>query len=197
MRLLQLVAHVRQVNTLGFPGAGVEEEGFFSVVVPSRTGNVNTTVPKTQVGHLVSIENYDAGLIVPATGPKPPFASLLDSDRIRLISLYSWTYSVIPEAVNFVDTMAANANDMQTMKPPQATFDGMKAIFTPPTKSPAANVPKPSLQKAAKLLHDRLDLSYTMSRWKAATGEETVAFNRGPLVSAPTPTVPSRDGQSW
>lgn len=189
----KLMAHVRHVNTMGFPDAGVEEEGFFSVVVSSRTGSVHNNVPKTQVVHLVSLEHYDSSLI----NPDAPFRTLQDTDRVGMISLFSWTYTVVPAAVNFVDTMAAIAGDMQTLKPPQVTLDGMKTIINPPTNPPPKDPPKPSVQKAAQLLHDRLDLSYTISRWRTATGEETVAFNRGPLVSAPTPICPAKDGSSW
>jgi hypothetical protein len=142
----------------------------------------------------VSLEHYDSTLMKTAT---PNFASLADTDRVGLISLYSWTYSSIPEASDFVDTMASIAKDMQTLKPPLATLNSMENIIKPPANAPSASLPKPSLQKAAQILHDRLDLSYTISRWRTATGEESVAFNRGPLVSAPTPTVPAKDGQSW
>jgi hypothetical protein len=181
------------VNTIGFPDAGVEEEGYFSVIISSRTGSVVDDVPKTQVVHLVSLEHYDSSI----AHFKPAKASDETSDvinRVGLISLFSWTYSVVPAAVNFVDTMAAIANDMQTLKPPQSTLNDMKVIMNQPNSLP---IPKPSLRKAAQILHDRLDLSYTISRWRTATGEESMAFNRGPLISAPTPSCPAKDGSSW
>jgi hypothetical protein len=37
------MSHVRHVNTLGFPDAGVQEEGYFSVVLSSRTGSVDNS----------------------------------------------------------------------------------------------------------------------------------------------------------
>jgi hypothetical protein len=39
----------------------------------------------------------------------------------------------------------------------------------------------------------RLKLGYTMARWRAETGEETAAFNRGPLVPQPIPWPPVGD----
>ncbi len=53
----KMLAHVRHINTIGFPDAGVEEEGFFSVVVSSMTGNQKETTPSTHIVHLVSLEH--------------------------------------------------------------------------------------------------------------------------------------------
>jgi len=50
--------------------------------------------------------------------------------------------------------------------------------------------PKPP---AAKLLADRLEMGYTIARWRAQSGEETAAFNRGPLVPQPVTWPPARD----
>jgi hypothetical protein len=176
------MAHVRHVNTIGFPDAGVEEEGYYSVVISSRTGNVHNPNPTPQVVHLVSLEHYDSTLMT----TKAPFSELTDQDRIGLVSLYTWTYTCIPESVNFADTMRAIAHDTQFLKPPQVSLAN---ILQTQQSTPA-------LHKAAQLLHDRLNKSYTLSRWRTATGEETVAFNRGPLVAAPTPVVPAK-AQKW
>jgi hypothetical protein len=112
-----------------------------------------------------------------------------DTDRIGMVSLYSWTYTCIPEPVNFVDTMKELAANMQPLKPLQSVLDAMsQSINTQSTRV---------LQQAASMLHDRLDRGYTISRWRAATGEETVAFNRGPLVPAPTPEIPAKDSKTW
>ncbi|KAK0100918.1 hypothetical protein ONS95_007360 [Cadophora gregata] len=180
----KLLSHVRQVNTMGFPDAGIEEEGFFSVVISSRTGRVRCDNPRAQVVHLISIEHYDSTLM----DEKSPFPKLKDDEkRIGLISLHSWVYTCIPQAVDFVDTMAAIATDMQPLKPPTLSLKAMLDV-----KYPTA-----ALQHAAKVLHDRLEKSYTLSRWRTATGEETVAFNRGPLVGASTPTVPAAVTHNW
>jgi hypothetical protein len=93
------LAHVRHINTVGFPDAGVEEEGLFSIVVSSRTGAFDITQPHTQVCHLVSIEHVDStlGSWIDATGP---------SDRIGMISLFSWVYTALPPfPVDFIQTM--------------------------------------------------------------------------------------------
>ncbi|KAF8851876.1 hypothetical protein BDZ45DRAFT_678781 [Acephala macrosclerotiorum] len=178
----KMMAHVRHVNTLGFPDAGVEEEGYYSVVVSSRTGEVHSSAPTPQVVHLVSLEHYDSTLMHPSSS----FPSLEDTDRVGLVSLFSWTYTCIPESVNFTDTMRAIASDAQFLKPPQTSLANLLT----------AHQITPTQKEAAKLLHDRLNKSYTISRWRTATGEETVAFNRGPLVAGPTPIVPAK-AKNW
>ena len=87
------MSHVREINTIGFPDAGVEANGLYSIVVSHRTGNFNIAQPTTQVCHLVSIENIDT-----------TFDSITASnDRIGMVSLYSWIYTALPpNPVNFV-----------------------------------------------------------------------------------------------
>ncbi|CZR65010.1 uncharacterized protein PAC_14910 [Phialocephala subalpina] len=178
----KLMAHVRHVNTMGFPDAGAEEEGYFSVVVSSRTGQVKNVRPTPQIVHLVSIEHYDSTIM----NVKSPVKTLSGNERVGVVSLCSWMYTCIPEPADFVDTMKALAEKMQPLKPPK---DALKAMLNSAGTSKA--------RKAVQILHDRLDKSYTISRWRTATGEETAAFNRGPLVGAPTPIVPAQTQTTW
>ncbi len=57
LKAQKLLAHVRHINTIGFPDAGVEEEGYYSVVVSSMTGNQKEITPSTHIVHLVSLEH--------------------------------------------------------------------------------------------------------------------------------------------
>src|SRR4051794_10446579 len=123
------MAHVRHIRTDGFPDAGTEEEGYYSVVISSRTGQVkNLTTPTPQVVHLVSLEHYDSTL----NTSDSPFNSFNDSDRIGLVSLHSWIYTCIPEAANFVDVMENLAAHMQPLRPPQPVLDAMKTSSEEP-----------------------------------------------------------------
>jgi len=93
------LAHVRHINTVGFPDAGVEEEGLFSIVLSSRTGAFDITQPHTQICHLVSIEHVDSTLGAWMRSPGP-------SDRIGMVSLFSWVYTALPPyPVDFIQTM--------------------------------------------------------------------------------------------
>ena len=160
------MAHVRHINTIGFPDAGVEEEGLFSIVVSSRTGKVDIDQPQTQICHLVSIEHFDATLGDWIDKQTPQV-----SDRVALVSLFSWIYTALPpNPVNFVDTVRNLVNNQQML-----------------------NVDKQILKQldnsteSSTIITERLKQGYTLSRWRAQSGEETAAFNRGPLVPGPVP----------
>ena len=175
-----LMSHVRQINTTGFPDAGVEEEALYSVCISKRTGPTSypatnaSHIPMTQVVHLVSLE-YIQQTDLTSTGP---------SDRIGLVSLYSWTYlSVPPNPINFQTTMVNLADNLQMLTAQQNSLDVLSSSI--------ASQKTPELQAAAQHLYDRLALGYTVSRWRTAVGQETVAFTRGPLTPVPTPWKPS------
>jgi hypothetical protein len=167
------LAHVRNINTTGMPDAGVEETGLFSIIISRRTGPVNFSVPKTQMAHLISIEHFDATIARDFNpGPSTIVPEQVNATRMGLVSLFSWTYTALPpNPVNFLDSMIAIGRSTQVLKPDVGIL---------------ADISNPKLQK-------RLDSGYIFSRWRAQTGEETVAFNRGPLVPAPvaSPTANS------
>jgi hypothetical protein len=90
-------AHYRNINTAGMAGAGVQDTGFFSVIMSSRTGPTSITTPKNMVAHIVSLD----GIPEYGTFPKNPIGV-----RASMISLYSWTYQCLPPAaLNFVGSM--------------------------------------------------------------------------------------------
>lgn len=159
---LKYLAHVRQINTTGIPDAGINEEGIYSVVISSRAGVYNSPVPKTQICHLVSIENVDSTLGSYLTKGN-------ESDRIGMISLFSWVYTALPpNPVNFVDTMRNLTSTQQMFR---LNDDRIQQLDT--------NDP------TSKYVAARLKMGYTLSRWRTQSGEESVAFNRGPLVPQP------------
>jgi hypothetical protein len=175
------LSHVRYINTVGFPDAGVEEQGIYSIIMSHRTGPTQYTTPVTQVVHLLSMEHVDSTTLDPTS---PTFAT----DRIGVVSLFSWLYtSLPPDPVNFVDDMEALARTMQMLKPPQPQLDIFQAAVskTDSGKTIAAN------------LFARLDNGYTISRWRTETGEETAAFNRGPLIPVPTSGRSSKNPDDW
>ncbi len=115
------------------------------------------------------------------TDPKSALAND-DPDRIGLVSLFSWTYSCIPDSINFYDTMETLGKQAQPLRPPAETLEKLQKTST--TADPNAAL-------VAKALYDRLNAGYTMARWRAPTGEESVAFNRGPLVPIQAQDVPT------
>jgi hypothetical protein len=167
---LKYLAHVRQINTTGIPDAGIDEEGIYSVVISSRTGTFNQQAPQTQICHLVSIENVDSTLGVHLSSDNK-------SDRIGMVSLFSWIYTALPpNPVNFVDTMRNLTENQQMLR----TNDGLLQQL-----NSALSNDKSSQSLTSSYLKSRLELGYTLARWRTQSGEETVAFNRGPLVPQP------------
>lgn len=183
LKAQKLHSHVRQLNTVGFPDAGVQDEGYYSVVFSMMTGDLATSVPSNHVVHLVSIEHLDSTLTDPAS-------SILhsdNSDRIGLVSLYTWTYQCIPEAVNFEIMMENLGHGRQPLRPPLEQLTALQA-----KANDTKNLDKAATY-AASQLYDRLNAGYTIARWRAPSGEESIAFNRGPLVPVMVPEVPSSE----
>lgn len=172
LKAQRLMAHVRHLNTIGFPDAGVEEEGLFSVIVSSMTGDMEEVAPSTHIVHLVSLEHMDDTL-------KNPKSSILrndNSDRIGLVSLFSWVYTCLPSSVSFAQTMTELALNAQPLRPPAQVLERFATSSDNDVK---------------KAMYHRMNAGYTIARWRTATGEETVAFNRGPLAPVITLDVPS------
>jgi hypothetical protein len=168
------LSHVRHIKTDGFPDAGVEEDGLFSIVMSPRTGAYDITTPKTQICHLVSIENVDSTLV--GDWLKTPTGGV---DRVGMISLFSWIYTALPpNPVNFVDTVRNLTENQQMLTVDQNVLQDVieKATSQGATQSAAMNA---TLK--------RMQAGYTLARWRTQTGETTTAFNRGPLVPQPVP----------
>jgi hypothetical protein len=182
---LKSFAHVRNVNTTGMPDAGVDEQGLFSVIVSRRTGPVATKAadpnakpqwlplagPKTQMVHLISIEHFDTTIGIDGDA----------AERIGLVSLFSWTYTALPpNPVNFMDSMIDLGAHTQFLTPDKAILDQISS-----TSAKVASSPK---------LVKRLQHGYVFTRWRTQSGEESVAWNRGPLVPVPVTSPPDATG---
>ncbi|MCJ1248187.1 hypothetical protein MMC30_005404 [Trapelia coarctata] len=181
------LSHVRHINTVGCPDAGVEAEGLFSIVVSSRTGAFDIKQPQTQVCHLVSIEHMDSTLDSINSG--------LETDRIGLVSLFSWVYTALPpDPVNFVDTMLNLVQNQQMLRTDDKKLKKLDdAIASDIKDASQKHQPVSAKTQASQLLSSRLHMGYTLARWRPETGEESAAFNRGPLVPQPVPAHPVGD----
>jgi hypothetical protein len=86
------LTHVRHINTTGCPDAGIDQEGLFSIVLSGRTGAIAIQQPTPQVCHLVSIEHVDSTFeeVKEWLHDSPEN----ESDRIGMVSLFSWIYMV-------------------------------------------------------------------------------------------------------
>lgn len=183
LNALQLMAHVRHVNTKGMPDTDPTQapDAYYSVVVSSMTGDVIEAQLTTHVVHLVSIENIDATIQAGMTGP---------SDRVAVISLFSWTYSCIPESADFATTVKALAQSSQPLRAPDQAIQVLDAQI--------ANLKQTETAKKTGMtaLKTRLEHGYTLSRWRDALGEESMAFMRGPLVPKGQHSQPPDDSNT-
>jgi hypothetical protein len=185
---LQMMSHVRHVNNKGLPDYDPLGTSYFSVVVSGMTGNVTETQLTTHIVHLVSIEHLDTTITQGLKGP---------SDRIALISLFSWNYQCVPESVDFTTTAEALAANAQPLRAPDTVIHQFSEKI--------GNEKDQAGKAGMQALLSRLQHGYTISRWRDALGEESIAFNRSPLVpvhvksqpQSSTTVVPHQPSADW
>lgn len=174
------LAHVRNVNTTNIAGAGSSDDGLYSVVYAHRSGPLNLTSPKPIIAHLVTLEGVES-----AVGETQRLTLPLDpTKRVALVSLYSWTYLCLPpEQVNFLDSMRRIGFGIEAgqcwLRSPDTVIATMKSTTS---SSPVAT-----------RLAQRMTDGFCLQRYRLQTGEETIAFYRGPL----TPTYIPPISESW
>ncbi|KAM7190138.1 hypothetical protein V8F20_009868 [Naviculisporaceae sp. PSN 640] len=173
------LAHVRQVDTAGMAQAGSttgllgERDSLFSVVFSHRTGPLNTTQPTSVIAHLVSIEGLE-DMDLPF---KTPY--------VALTSLHSWSYMSLPPGSVSLHDAFKNLGTFEEEPGKQNA-----GIRLPLLRAPVTEAELDILRKqgdAGKNVARRLEMGYSLSRYRLKTGEQTVSFYRGPLVPARVP----------
>ncbi len=187
------LAHVRNVNTQNVAGAGSNDDGLFSVVYAHRSGPLDITTAQPVIVHLVTLEGFE----VPYD-QQPHITLPLDSTkRVALVSLYSWTYLCLPPStVNFVDSLRHIGFDIEAGNCWLRTAPEILSKFTDTLLDPTTHNPVPVAnytvpQQMASRIADRLTDGFCLQRYRLQTGEETVAFCRGPF--SPTYQKPITD----
>ncbi|RGP80570.1 hypothetical protein FLONG3_1309 [Fusarium longipes] len=148
----RFMSHVRTVATEG-------DSGTFGVTVSHRFGPQDIAGPRSVITHLVSLENVD-GIEDSKIG-----------DIVLMNSLYSWTYTALPEgsdvattSTNLGDTNSGSLSVLRTTRKPDLTDGTDQELSTP------------------DIFKKRLNDGYTLTRYRTVTDEETAAMFRGPLV---------------
>jgi hypothetical protein len=178
LRELPFLAHAREVNTGNKEILGIDADGWFSVVVSNRTvigcaarnpGGAGTL----NIAHLVSLEGLQAYL-PDATGKNPSIPNNIE--RVRLVSLASWTFTCFSTGLNF-------RNLMQNLKVGalQLSGDASPPAFSPPAQSTPVD--------AQAIVQSAYQLGYVPLNYTTQQGEQTVAWCRGPLVPFATRRV--------
>jgi hypothetical protein len=141
------------------------------VIVSNRTTDCQPQSPggagTLNIAHLVSLEGL--GQYLPSAANPNPLQSLPNIERVRLVSLASWTFSCVSEGLNFRDLMQALDVGL-----PQLSSTTSPPNFSPPAASPPVD-PEAVVQAAYQLGYVPLD-------YLTMQGEQTVAWCRGPLV---------------
>ncbi len=151
----QYLAHVRTINGSGMALAGVEDTAVFSIVVGSRSGQLDNVTPTTMTVHLASIEGVE-DMVFP-----------IKARYVALCSLYSWNYTVMPlNTLNVPDAFEQLGRTLGQLRAPEDIINPLKV----------------SSDKVTMRIASRLNDGYTLVKYQTQTGEPTVALFRGPLT---------------
>ena len=168
---LSYLAHTRQVS-LQNKALSAENlsDGWFSTVIANRFG-VPPASTSTSIGnivHLVSLEGFET--VMSQTGPATVDGSKYST--VRMISLYSWTYTSTLDAAQSFSALMMNLVSASS----NAGTDLLLRLPLPSSPSSAQQV-----QMVQKRLQDGyIPLSYAM-----LSGDQTFAWYRGPLSPVP------------
>lgn len=160
---LALLAHCRQVETEHKEILGLEDEGWFSIVVGNRFPNTNGR----SIVHLVSLESLKDYL---PDGSRSPASY----EKVRLVSLASWFFTARRARGNFASLMKNLGSDLLKMP---VSEQARSAAQTP----------------AQKMILNALDSGYVPVKYGMRQGEKTTAWYRGPLLPVVAATDLARD----
>ncbi|KAF3083910.1 hypothetical protein TWF706_001057 [Orbilia oligospora] len=160
----RFLAHTCELNMKNMADADtdfpVAEVG---IVVSHRTGPLAIEKPEAMVVHLVSLEGIEE--------MKSPEFPVQANKLVAMTSLYSWQYTCLPlNSFSIVDAFEKLAGSTAMMKP----LDTDKI---------------PATDGVEKRMVERLNDGYSLVKYRVQTGEETVAFTRGPLIPTKATTT--------
>lgn len=156
------LAHVRQVNMEHKEILDMTHSGWFSLIVANRFP-VNPDQPTRQFVHLVSLEGFKPYLADGAAFP----AGIV---TVRLISLYSWSFTSLPDHgesfSSFMLNLVSATSEQNT---------GL-ALRMPVTPAAVASDPSPHKVASGALANGYVPLVYD-----TLYGNRTACWYRGPL----------------
>jgi hypothetical protein len=171
---LPYLAHARHVgSTAHMEADGIDDQGWFSVVVGNRT----PTPGKEHVAYLVSVEGLETRL-PPATGsPKTD-----DQPPVRLVVLASWRFVDETDGTSIRD-LAAGLKCGALRLPPPARAAGTNG-------GPAVTSNGGPKVGPGEIVARALEDGYAPLEHRTRQGQRTVSWYRGPLVPQFLPTEP-------
>lgn len=174
---MRFLSHVRQVATANKHPLGAVHEGWFSALIANRFAVPPAqAAPLRNIAHLVSLEGLERylGVDTPVTLEVLQQAGF---QKVRLISLYSWTFNCLPD--------------------PQENFEELMLNLISPGSEQGTNLllrsPLPEWAQSAPPAPSPLATAFTQLRdgyvplsYNTITGEQTFAWYRGPLAPVTT-----------
>jgi hypothetical protein len=157
---LRYFSHARQVDATAKDAGvlGVSGDGWYSVVVANRLPPASETDARRCIAHLVSLE----GLTDCVDDP----AKLTGCERVRMISLWGWTFTCSPDGS---ETFAELARGLA----------GNGTAMSIPAR--LGSDPEPAEAEAAGMLRR----GYSPLPWRTRLGEQTWGWYRGPFSPEP------------
>lgn len=170
---MRFLAHVRQVATANKQPLGTVHDGWFSALIANRFAVPPTqAAPLRNIAHLVSLEGLETylGVDTPVTLEVLQQAGF---QKVRLISLYSWTFNCLPDPQeNFAELM------LNLISP--GSEQGTNLLLRSPLPDGAETAPH--APSASATAFTRLRDGYAPLSYNTITGEQTFAWYRGPLA---------------
>lgn len=169
---MRLLAHVREVSTDAKESA-VAAQSWFSTVVANRFAlapDAASPGPRANVAHLVSLEGFDTHL-----GPDGPTVPA-GYDRVRMISLYAWSFTSLPDPAENFEQLALNLVSPQS--------DGGSGLLLR-IPAPAWTVGATPESAATGTALERIQEGYAALSYRTQSGGETFAWYRGPFSAVP------------
>jgi hypothetical protein len=165
---LPLLAHVRRVSTEDKEPQNTKHDGWFSCVIANRFAvpppDSSNAKQMGNIVHLVSLEGYEHYIQSAGTAAAPA------EQKVRLISLYSWSFTNLREPAE---------NFSQLMLNLIAPLDGSRPDLL--IRLPLAGTVPPA-DPVALSGYARLQNGYTPMGYASQTGEQSFAWYRGPLA---------------
>ena|GEM_PF-575637 len=180
---MRFLAHVRQVGTANKQPLDTVHDGWFSALIANRFAVPPPVVsppaqaaPLRNIAHLVTLEGLEPylGVDTPVTLEVLQQAGF---QKVRLISLYSWTFDCLPDPQqNFSQLM------LNLISP--ASEQGTNLLLRSPL--PAWAQIAPPAPSALATAFTQLQNGYVPLSYATITGEQTFAWYRGPLAPVVT-----------
>jgi hypothetical protein len=167
---LPYLAHVREVNTDNKEILGLDEDGFFAVII----GNRLIQAREVNYHFLVSLEGFQ-GALPPATPPA-------GDSKIRLAVLAWWRVTATASRGNFIELMQG--------LPGAGGVSLLQSVYTPFTGDDVCRKTGPTTP--TQVAAQALDLGYAPVETTMRIGEHATAWYRGP--AAPVPLNPDALG---